>query len=189
MSSPRTSIENIAHLQSIRCSSWLLAAAPGGLLRLLGKVENGNQLDLLPITEASVILALPSYSLKVVEQYVGFKRTQDEYGGSWSMAQFIFATETDDEVRRDRLMAQIIKYNSEDLAAAWAVFDWLRKRCSLERQWNFCRFLPQDGLSNASNATVRTRRYTPPQTKLPSQVFEFAALDWPLLMRLDIAGK
>jgi len=87
-----------------------------------------NLLDLLPITKASVILPLPSYSLKVVEQYVGFKRTQDEYGGSWSMAQYILATETNDEVKRDSLMAQILKYNSEDLAATWAVFDWLRKK-------------------------------------------------------------
>jgi len=57
----------------------------------------GNLLDLLPITKNSVILPLPSYSLKVVEQYVGFERTQDEYGGSWAMAQFILATETNDE--------------------------------------------------------------------------------------------
>jgi predicted RecB family nuclease len=87
-----------------------------------------NLLDLLPITRASVILPVPSYSLKVVEQYVGFKRTQDEYGGAWSMAQFILATETNDEVTRESLMAQILKYNSEDLAATWAVFDWLRKK-------------------------------------------------------------
>jgi predicted RecB family nuclease len=87
-----------------------------------------NLLDLFPITKASVILPLPSYSLKVVEQYVGFKRTQDEYGGSWAMAQFILATETDDEAERNSLMAEILKYNEEDLAATWAVFEWLRKK-------------------------------------------------------------
>jgi predicted RecB family nuclease len=87
-----------------------------------------NLLDLLPITRASVILPLPSYSLKVVEQYVGFKRTQDEYGGSWSMAQFILATETNDEAERNARMAEILKYNAEDLEATWAVFDWLRNK-------------------------------------------------------------
>jgi predicted RecB family nuclease len=87
-----------------------------------------NLLDLLPITKASVILPLPSYSLKVVEQYVGFKRTQDEYGGSWAMAQFILATETDDEAKRNSLMSEILKYNEEDLAATWAVFEWLRNK-------------------------------------------------------------
>jgi predicted RecB family nuclease len=87
-----------------------------------------NLLDLLPITKASVILPVPSYSLKVVEQYVGFKRTQDEYGGSWAMAQFILATETNDEAERNARMAEILKYNAEDLAATWAVFDWLRSK-------------------------------------------------------------
>jgi len=85
-----------------------------------------NLLDLLPLTRNSIVLPLPSYSLKVVEGYVGFQRTQDEYGGSWAMAQFILATETDDEAERNRLMGEILKYNVEDLAATWAVFDWLR---------------------------------------------------------------
>ena len=86
----------------------------------------GNLLDLLPITKSAIALPLPSYSLKVVEEYVGFKRTQDEYGGDWAMAQFILATETKDEAERNHLMGEILKYNEEDLAATWAVFDWLR---------------------------------------------------------------
>ena len=85
-----------------------------------------NLLDLLPITKNAVALPLPSYSLKVVEGYVGFQRTQEEYGGQWSMAQFIFATETKNEAERNRRMAEILKYNEEDLAATWAVFEWLR---------------------------------------------------------------
>jgi predicted RecB family nuclease len=85
-----------------------------------------NLLDLLPIIKNAVALPLPSYSLKVVEEYIGFKRTQDEYGGSWAMAQFILATETDDEAQRSARMSEILKYNKEDLAATWAVFEWLR---------------------------------------------------------------
>jgi predicted RecB family nuclease len=87
-----------------------------------------NLLDLLPITRNSIVLPLPSYSLKVVEEYVGFERTQSEYGGSWAMAKFILATETDDETERNRLMAEILKYNEEDLGATWAVFEWLRSK-------------------------------------------------------------
>jgi predicted RecB family nuclease len=41
------------------------------------------------------------------------------------MAQFILATETDDEAERSARMAEILKYNEEDLAATWAVFEWL----------------------------------------------------------------
>jgi predicted RecB family nuclease len=89
-----------------------------------------NLLDLLPVTKNAIALPLPSYSLKVIEEYVGFKRSQDEYGGSWAMAQFILATETDDEAERNARMAEILKYNEEDLAATWAVFEWLRGKAA-----------------------------------------------------------
>jgi predicted RecB family nuclease len=89
-----------------------------------------NLLDLLPITKSAVVLPLLSYSLRVVEEYVGFKRTQAEYGGDWAMAQFILATETEDEAERNARMAEILKYNEEDLTATWAVFEWLRGKGS-----------------------------------------------------------
>lgn len=87
-----------------------------------------NLLDLLPITRDAVVLPEPSYSLKVVEKYIGFKRTQAVFGGDWSIAKYIEAVETDDEVERKSLMAEILKYNEEDLKATWAVFEWLRNR-------------------------------------------------------------
>lgn len=82
--------------------------------------------DLLPITRNSVVLPEPSYSLKVVEKYIGFKRTQDEYGGEWSIAKYIEAVETEDEGERKAKMDEILKYNEEDLQATWAVMAWLR---------------------------------------------------------------
>jgi predicted RecB family nuclease len=86
-----------------------------------------NLLNLLPITRDSIALPLPSYSLKVIEKYIGFKRTQEEYGGDWSMAKFIEATETEDEKQRAEVMNQILLYNKEDLGATWAVLTWLRQ--------------------------------------------------------------
>ena len=83
--------------------------------------------DLLPITAAAVVLPGPSYSLKVVEQHVGFQRSQDEYGGEWSIAKYIEAVESEDEQKRTALLNEIIKYNEEDLQATWAVFEWLRR--------------------------------------------------------------
>jgi predicted RecB family nuclease len=41
---------------------------------------------------------LPSYSLKVIEQYIGFKRTKSEFGGQWAVAMFIETTETNDAI-------------------------------------------------------------------------------------------
>ncbi|MBI3126065.1 MAG: TM0106 family RecB-like putative nuclease [Candidatus Tectomicrobia bacterium] len=87
-----------------------------------------NLLDLLPIVRDSIALPLPSYSLKVVEEYVGFRRSQKENGGDWAIARYIEATETEDAVRRDALMEKILAYNREDLEATWAVLQWLRQK-------------------------------------------------------------
>jgi len=87
-----------------------------------------NLLDLLPMVNKSIALPIPSYSLKVVEKYIGFKRTQDEYGGDWAMAKYIEAIETDDEKKRNEVMEEIILYNMEDLKATWAVLKWLKSK-------------------------------------------------------------
>lgn len=92
---------------------------------IAARIRN-NLLDLLPVTRRSVVLPLPSYSLKVIENYVGFKRTQEEYGGDWAMAKYIEATETEDEKLRAEVVEQILVYNEEDLQATWAVLQWLR---------------------------------------------------------------
>jgi predicted RecB family nuclease len=87
-----------------------------------------NLLDLLPITRESVILPVPSFSLKVIEQYVGYKRKRAEYGGQWAMAKFIEATETCDDEKRRELMNAILDYNREDIEATWAVFRWMLRK-------------------------------------------------------------
>lgn len=87
-----------------------------------------NLFDLLPAVKKAIALPLPSYSLKVVEEYVGFKRSQDEYGGEWAMAKYIEATETEDEKKRKEVMDQVIAYNQEDLEATWTVLQWLVSR-------------------------------------------------------------
>lgn len=87
-----------------------------------------NLLDLLPITQKAVALPLPSYSLKVVERYIGFARSQEECGGDWAIARYIQACETQDDSLRRQIMGQILKYNEEDLAATWAVLQWLSSK-------------------------------------------------------------
>ncbi|MBX9669682.1 MAG: TM0106 family RecB-like putative nuclease [Candidatus Obscuribacterales bacterium] len=88
-----------------------------------------NMLDVLQALTQSVALPLPSYSLKVVERYLGFARTQSEYGGQWAIAKYVESIESSDsaisEAMRDTL-DQISIYNNEDIDATWAVFDWLR---------------------------------------------------------------
>lgn len=87
-----------------------------------------NLLDLLPITQQSVALPLPSYSLKVVEKHIGYQRTQDEYGGEWAMAKYIEAIESEDATLRDEVIDKILVYNREDLEATWAVLQWLKSK-------------------------------------------------------------
>lgn len=85
-----------------------------------------NLFDLLPATQKAVALPLSSYSLKAVERYIGFGRSQTEYGGDWAMARYIEAIETSDEKLQQKLLSDIMTYNREDLAATWAVLCWLR---------------------------------------------------------------
>ena len=84
-----------------------------------------NLVDMLPIAQKTVVLPDPSYSLKVVERRAGFQRTMEEYGGSWSIAQYIRAVESGDEATYRATMDEILLYNQEDLLATWAVFRWL----------------------------------------------------------------
>jgi predicted RecB family nuclease len=104
---------------------------------IAGRVE-ANLLDLLTVTRDSLVLPLPSFSLKVVEDYVGFERKEAEYGGSWAMATFIEATETSDEGKREELMDKIVAYNREDLEATWAVFQWLRGKVPTPNSSGHC---------------------------------------------------
>jgi uncharacterized protein len=85
-----------------------------------------NIWDMLPEVRKSVALPLYSYSLKQVEQHVGFQRTQDEFGGSWSVAHYIKAIETADSILRDAIVGEILTYNKEDVEATWRIFEWLR---------------------------------------------------------------
>ena len=84
-----------------------------------------NLTDLLPLTQRSFALPDPTYSLKIVEQRAGYKRTMDEYGGDWAIVNYAKAVESEDQALRDQVIEQIMQYNREDLEATWAVFQWL----------------------------------------------------------------
>lgn len=88
----------------------------------------GNLCDLLPITKASFAFPLPSYSLKMVEEYLGFHRSCPGLHGDWAMAQYVALPEAADAVQRDQMTAEILTYNREDLAATWHVLQWLLRQ-------------------------------------------------------------
>jgi len=83
-----------------------------------------NLLDLNGIVKTCLALPLPSYSLKVLEKFVGYKRVLPDTGGKWSMATYIEAIETEDQAKAVELVNGIMRYNEEDLDATWAVYQW-----------------------------------------------------------------
>lgn len=84
-----------------------------------------NLYDLLPVVENAFVIPTPSYGLKLIEQIASYKRTLTEAGGKWSMATYIEAVETEDPDQAAGLMAEILKYNEEDLDAMWFVYQWI----------------------------------------------------------------
>jgi len=84
-----------------------------------------NLYDLRPVVENAFVLPTPSYGLKLIEQFAGYKRSLRESGGKWSMATYIEAVETEDPAKASQLMGEILKYNEEDLDALWFVYQWV----------------------------------------------------------------
>jgi len=84
-----------------------------------------NLYDLHPVVENAFAMPTPSYGLKLIEQFAGYKRTLTEVGGKWSMATYIEAVETEDPAKASQLMGEILKYNEEDLDAMWFVYQWI----------------------------------------------------------------
>jgi predicted RecB family nuclease len=70
---------------------------------------------------------VPSYSLKVLEKYIGFQRSQEEFGGDWAIAKYIEATERHDPKERNAAMKHLLTYNREDLQAMWMILQWLQR--------------------------------------------------------------
>lgn len=114
-----------AHYEATKVNAYITRY--GDIDGIAQRVLN-NCVDLLKITRQALVLPEYSYSLKVIEKRVGFKRTMDEYGGNWSIAQYIRAVETEDEKLQQQIMSQILKYNEEDLQATWAVLQWLKSK-------------------------------------------------------------
>lgn len=85
-----------------------------------------NLLDLHPITTKSVALPIPSYSLKQIEKYLGYKRKLEGYKGDKSIARYMEAVDTGDRSHQDEIVAELCQYNGEDLGATWVVLEWLR---------------------------------------------------------------
>jgi len=88
-----------------------------------------NLWDLYRAILNSVTLPVPSYGLKQIESFVGFKRTQEEYGGSWSIVRYNNYLEAPTKEEADKILNEIKVYNGEDLMATYEVYKWAEKHC------------------------------------------------------------
>jgi len=88
-----------------------------------------NLWDLYRAILNSVTLPVPSYSLKQIESLVGFKRTQEEYGGSWSIVRYNNYLEAPTKDEADEILNEIKIYNGEDLMSIYEVYKWIEKHC------------------------------------------------------------
>jgi predicted RecB family nuclease len=114
-----------AHYETTKIKSYIQRFGDVGGI---GERVLRNCVDLLKVTRDALILPVYSYSLKVVEKRAGFQRSMNEYGGDWSIVQYIRAVETENTQLRESIINDILKYNEEDLQATWAVFLWLKKK-------------------------------------------------------------
>jgi len=100
-----------------------------GDIRRVGQRILNNLWNMYSAITASVVLPVPSYSLKQVEVYVGFKRSQEEYGGSWSIVRYNQYLEATDEEEAESILTTMRAYNREDLLATYSVYRWLEEHC------------------------------------------------------------
>jgi predicted RecB family nuclease len=98
----------------------------GDRKEVAARLLDNNLLDLLPVARDSFVFALPSLSLKVIEQASGYKRRLEEKNGMWAVAQFVEAAKFCDEKTAKEKIKEIEIYNEDDLDATWAVFNWLK---------------------------------------------------------------
>jgi predicted RecB family nuclease len=88
-----------------------------------------NLWDLYRAIVNSVTLPVASYSLKQIEGFVGFKRSQEQYGGSWSIARYNNYLEATTKDEADIILNEIKTYNGEDLMSVYEVYKWIEKHC------------------------------------------------------------
>ena len=84
-----------------------------------------NLWDMHPAISQNIILPSHSYGLKSVEKFAGFSRSQEEFGGLWSIImydRYLNATTQDDA---DLIIKEIKDYNYEDILASYRVYEWL----------------------------------------------------------------
>jgi predicted RecB family nuclease len=87
----------------------------------------GSLFDLCAALRRSVVLPVPSYSIKRVAALLGFSWSHPEMGSQWSVAQYEKARATADPAERERLFESLRRYNADDLGALRHLWGWMER--------------------------------------------------------------
>jgi len=88
----------------------------------------GAFFDLHKALDRSVRLPLRSTSIKYVADWLGFAWSNPDADAAWSTAQVHRARGTRDPAERARLLAEVARYNADDLLALRVVWRWMAER-------------------------------------------------------------
>ena len=86
-----------------------------------------NLWDMQRAVTKSLVLPIYSYSLKHVETLTEFERSQEEYGGLWSLVTYDKYLNAGYPEEAEVIMGTIKTYNREDLLASLATYEWLER--------------------------------------------------------------
>lgn len=90
-------------------------------------INSGRMVDLLKVVTGSLVIGMPSYSIKKLEAYYGFARdaevtnamaSVDEYGRYVELA-------LAGDPEAEKVISDIARYNEEDCISTGALYDWL----------------------------------------------------------------
>lgn len=101
-------------------------------------LREGRLIDLYRVVSSSLVLAVPSYSIKKVEAYYRGSRQGVVANAGESIVMYEAFRETIDAVEKARLLSDIESYNKDDVESTWQLHRWLE---SLRPQ-NIPRFTP-----------------------------------------------
>ncbi|KJS68185.1 MAG: hypothetical protein JL50_04510 [Peptococcaceae bacterium BICA1-7] len=99
-----------------------------GDLAGVGQKILDNLWDMYACISNSFFLPVHSYGLKNIEKCIGFKRSQEEYGGLWSIVCYDAYINAKTNEEAQGVLTKILTYNSEDLLATWEIYTWLEKK-------------------------------------------------------------
>jgi uncharacterized protein len=86
-----------------------------------------NLWDMQRAVTKSLVLPIYSYSLKHVETLTAFERSQEEYGGLWSLVTYDKYLNAGSPEEAESILQSILTYNREDLLASFATYEWLER--------------------------------------------------------------